>query len=110
VNRPHQQWIFGLIATLWAAPALAADHHVTIVNATDTALVRFYASTSDKESWNGNMLTNRVIKPGESIRVNVVDGSDACLFDFRADFEDGDKLLHSKIDVCRISSYRYSAK
>ena len=92
-----------------AQPALAADHRVTIVNETDNTMVRFYASNSGRTSWEEDILGNRVLKPGQSVRINIDDGSGACIFDFRADFDDGDKLTRNGINVCEISTYRYTA-
>jgi hypothetical protein len=92
-----------------ATPAFASDRHVTIVNATNSTMVRFYASNSGRTSWEEDILGDRVLKPGQSVRINVDDGSGACVYDFRADFDDGDKLTRSSINVCEISTYRYTA-
>jgi hypothetical protein len=89
--------------------ALAADHRVTIVNETNNTMVRFYASNSGRSSWEEDILGNRILKPGQSVRINIDDGSGACIYDFRADFDDGDKLTRNRINVCEISTYRYTA-
>ena len=92
-----------------AAPALAANRQVNIVNATDSTMVRFYASNAGRDDWEEDVLGDRVLKPGQSVRIDIDDGSGACLFDFRADFDDGEKLTRTKINVCEISTYRYTA-
>jgi hypothetical protein len=92
-----------------AGPASAADRRVTIVNETNATMVRFYASNSGRTSWEEDILGDRMLKPGQSVRINVDDGSGACIYDFRADFEDGDKLTRKGINVCEISTYRYTA-
>jgi len=89
--------------------AQAADHRVTIVNETNNTMVRFYASNSGRSSWEEDILGNRTLKPGQSVRINIDDGSGACIYDFRADFDDGDKLTRNRINVCEISTYRYTA-
>ena len=99
--------VLALAAT--ATPAFGADRHVTIVNATNNTMVRFYASNSGRTSWEEDILGDRILKPGQSVRINVDDGSGACLYDFRADFDDGDKLTRTGINVCEISTYRYTA-
>jgi hypothetical protein len=92
-----------------AASAQASDRHVTIVNETSSTMMRFYASNAGKTSWEEDILGSRVLKPGQSVRINVDDGSGACLYDFRADFNDGDKLTRNGINVCEIGTYRYTA-
>ncbi len=90
-------------------PASAADRRVTIVNETANTMVRFYASRSNKKSWDQDILGQQVLKPRQSVRVNIDDGTDACLYDFRADFDDGAKLTRNDINVCEIATYRYAA-
>lgn len=92
-----------------SSSAQADDRHVTIVNETDNTMVRFYASNAGKTSWEEDILGSRVLKPGQSVRINVDDGSGACVYDFRADFNDGDKLTRNGINVCEIGTYRYTA-
>jgi hypothetical protein len=89
--------------------ASASDRRVTIINETNNTMVRFYASNSGRSAWEEDILGNRVLKPGQSVRINIDDGSGACIFDFRADFDDGDKLTRNRINVCEITSYRYTA-
>ncbi len=81
---------------------------MTIINETNHTIVRFYASNVERGNWEEDILGRQVLKPGQSVRINVDDGSGHCKFDFRADFEDGDKLVRSGINVCEISSYRYT--
>jgi hypothetical protein len=88
--------------------ASAEDRHVTIINETEHTIVRFYASNVEKTSWQEDILGSSVLKPGGSVRINVDDGSGHCKYDFRADFADGDKMIKNGINVCQISSYRYT--
>jgi len=99
----------GMMTSALPTAALAADHRVTIVNETNNTMIRFYASNSGRTSWEEDILGNRVLKPGQSVRINVDDGTGACVYDFRADFDDGDKLTRGGINVCEISTYRYTA-
>lgn len=98
-----------VLAAAGSSPALASDRHVTIVNETSSTMMRFYASNSGRSSWEEDILGDRTLKPGQSVRINVDDGSGSCMYDFRADFSDGDKLTRTSINVCEISTYRYTA-
>jgi hypothetical protein len=101
--------VAGTMLLAFPTAASAADHRVTIINETNSTMVRFYASNSGRSSWEEDILGNRILKPGQSVRINIDDGSGACIYDFRADFDDGDKLTRNRINVCEISTYRYTA-
>lgn len=88
--------------------AHAEDRRVRIINGTRHIMVRFYASNSSRTDWEEDILGNRVLKPGESVVINIDDGSGACLFDFKAVFDDGDELTRGQVNVCQISEYRYT--
>ena len=98
-----------LIALTSAAPAVAANRQVNIVNATANTMVRFYATAGGTADAQEDVLGDRILKPGQSVRIDVDDGSGACLYDFRAEFDDGSKRARRKIDVCQITTYRYTA-
>ncbi|MBS0211692.1 MAG: hypothetical protein JSR26_00745 [Proteobacteria bacterium] len=91
-----------------SSPAHAADRHVKVVNGTHYTIVRFFASSADSESWEEDILGDNVLKPGQSARINIDDGSGACIFDFKAVFSDGDSLVRRGVNVCEISTYTYT--
>ena len=96
------------VAASMAAPAWAADRRVTIVNKTGYTMVRFYASSVDARGWEEDILGVDTLPSGRSVRVNIDDGSGACMYDFKAVFNDGDELTRSAINVCRIATYTYN--
>jgi len=97
-------------ATTMLAPAMAEaqDRRVRIINETRHIIVRFYASNVAASSWEEDILGQEVLRPGQSVTVNIDDGSGYCLYDFKAVFDDGDSLVRQRVDVCKISSYRYT--
>jgi len=88
--------------------ASAEDRRVRIINETTHTIVRFYASNVGENSWEEDILGQAVLRPGQSVTINVDDGTGYCKYDFKAVFDDGDSLVRSSIDVCKISSYRYT--
>jgi hypothetical protein len=40
--------------------------------------------------------------------INFDDGTGYCKFDFKAEFSDGDEVVKHGIDVCEISSFRFT--
>lgn len=91
-----------------SAHAVSQDRRVTIINDTGVTMTRFYASNVDANSWQEDILGREVLRSGRSVRINIDDGTGACVFDFKAVFADGDVLVRENINVCRISEYRYS--
>lgn len=85
------------------------DRRVRIINATGVTMTHFYASNSGENDWQEDILGADVLANGASVRINIDDGSGACIYDFRARFADGDVLERYRINVCQISEYRYTA-
>ena len=102
------------LATLILALGLATgaqaaqDRHVRIINETGHAMVHFYASNVSSDSWEEDILGEDVLRPGQDVNVNIDDGTGHCKYDFKAVFDDGDALVRRNINVCQISSYRYT--
>jgi hypothetical protein len=92
-----------------AAPATAQeDRHVKIINTTQTTMREFYASNVNRTNWEEDILGQDVLPPGQSVTINIDDGSGMCLYDFKAVFTDGDVVIRNRINVCQISEYRYT--
>jgi len=103
--------IVAAVATLIglaAAPANAQDRHVQVVNETQHAIVQFFASNVDRGTWEEDILGEAVLPVGQSVNINIDDGSGACIYDFKAVFEDGQELVRNGIDVCTTSTYTYT--
>lgn len=91
-----------------AAPALAEDRRVTIVNNTGYTITNFYGSNTGSDSWEEDILGKDLLPPGGSVVINFDDATGYCMFDFRAVFEDGDEIVDEKIDVCTIGTFTYN--
>ena len=88
--------------------AHAEDRHVKIINETRHTMMRFYASNIGKQSWEEDILGNRTVKVGDSVVINIDDGSGYCLYDFKGVFDDGDEVVKSRIDVCKTETFRFT--
>ena len=84
------------------------DRHVTIKNRTGWTMLRFYASDSRKDDWEEDILGDDVLENGQNVRINIDDGSGACIYDFKAEFTNGEELTRSRINVCEIGEYSYT--
>lgn len=93
---------FGVLAPDTAA---AQDRRVRIINAGSVTVNSFFASNTKRTSWEEDILGNSVLAPGQSVMVNINDGSGACMFDFRAVLANGRKVESHGMNVCQISSW-----
>lgn len=87
--------------------ALAADRKVKVINKTKTPIFAFYASRTSTNDWEEDILGEDVIMPGESLLIDIDDGTGACKFDFKGEFEDGDSVVKRNVDVCKISEFSF---
>ena len=84
------------------------DRRVTIRNRTGWTMLRFYASDSRSDDWEEDILGDDVLPDGDDVRINIDDGSGACLYDFKAVFTNGQELVRQRINVCQVSEYSYT--
>lgn len=113
MNRMLKKLTISIAATVvaligLAAPASAQDRNVLIINETQHAIVQFFASSIGVDDWQEDILGEDVLPVGQSVNINIDDGTEACLYDFKAVFDDGEELVRNRIDVCTIGTYRYT--
>ena len=97
--------------TAVSAPAQSRDglnRRVRIHNNTGWTMLRFYASDSRVTDWEEDMLGRGTLAAGSSIMMNIDDGSGACLYDFKAEFTNGQVLTRFNVNVCQIADYYYT--
>jgi len=96
-----------LIVTATVA-ASAYDRRVQINNRTSYDIVEFYASNTGSRSWEEDILGRSILPAGNSVVININDGSGYCMYDFLAVFEDGDQVTTSRNNVCEMSQFNYT--
>jgi hypothetical protein len=85
--------------------AFAQDRHVTVINISSQEMVSFYASRSNLGIWQEDIFGRRVLDSGYHVRVNVDDGSGACLYDFKAVMASGAVTTRYRVNVCTTDSW-----
>jgi len=85
--------------------ASALDRRVKINNTSSYDIIEFYASNTGTDSWEEDILGEDILPSGQSVMVNIDDGSGYCKFDFLAVFEDGDQVVQPDNNVCEISTF-----
>lgn len=97
-----------LATTLASGSALAANRVVTIVNETSVTMTRFYASSVGTRDWEENILAGDILKPGQSIDIDIDDGTKACRYDFKAVFKDGEAVEQGNVNVCEVAEFSFT--
>jgi hypothetical protein len=98
----------GVVAFSVGTAALAdANKKVKIINETRHAMVEFHASGVGTNDWEEDILGQDTLGVGNSVTVNF-GTDDLCLYDFLGVFDDGDKVEKHRINVCEISSFRFT--
>lgn len=87
--------------------AEAQNRWMTIVNDTGVTMTNFYASNEGSNSWGGDWLGSIVLNHNFNIEFNFDDGSGYCMWDFKANFADGDSVESLGVNVCQETSWTY---
>ena len=102
-----------LTAILGAAGCLAAGHsaqaqdrRIWLVNQSSRTIEKFHASNINRRGWEEDILGNKVLRPGQRIRINLDDRSGQYRFDFLTVMTNGTKIEKRGVDVCRVETYR----
>ncbi len=86
-------------------PGEALDRRVRVINNSSSTMTKFQASNKASKSWEEDILGNDVLKSGQSVVVNINDGTGYCVFDLRATFQGGATVVRRNINICKISSW-----
>jgi hypothetical protein len=97
----------GLFVVSAATLASAENRHVDVVNETGRTMTEFYASATNADEWEEDILGSDTLADGEVFDIDIDDGSGACKFDFKAVFTDGTSHVRRAVDVCTISKFTY---
>ena len=93
---------------LASAAAFAGAQDFVLVNKTGVEINAVYVSPSKSNDWEEDILGDDVLENGQNVRINIDDGSGACIYDFKAEFTNGQELTRSRINVCEVSEYTYT--
>ncbi|MBD2099700.1 hypothetical protein [Leptolyngbya sp. FACHB-261] len=98
------------IISLNAQSALADRRDFTVQNNSGSDIQYLYVSSSSENEWGEDILGQDVLPSGESTEVNFTDESNACRYDIKAVFEDGQSVEDYQVDLCGTASYTFYDK
>jgi hypothetical protein len=76
------------------------NRQVKIINKTSEIMTKFYASRIGTDGWGKDRLGDQVLRRNYEIELNITDGSNACRFDLRAVFDNGEESTRFDFNVC----------
>ena len=91
-------------AALLAPTAMAESEAIsfTLHNETENVLVALYISTPSADEWEEDIFGEDVLGSGDSIEISIEDGLPDCIYDIRADFDDGESVQVAKVNFCEL--------
>ncbi len=93
-----------LTSMLGAGAATAQDLVFQLINQSGATLVEFYASPTDVDVWEEDILGADVLLSGYRLPIVIADGRAQCGYDLRMVFADG-SALEDTINLCDTGSY-----
>lgn len=91
------------------------DRQVRIHNQTGWIMTGLYAQTRSEGTRSrartpqgADRLALAALRTGDSAALNIDDGTGACVYDLQAEFANGQVLVRSDINVCRIADYYFT--
>ena len=91
-----------------AKTTLAGENLVfALINSSTYGITEFYASPSEIEYWEEDILANADVDPSESLNININDGRDVCYYDVMTVFSDGEYIEEYNVDLCDLDGGYY---
>lgn len=84
----------------------AYNRDVRIHNQTGWPMTYLYASSGG--DWGNDLLGSGILSPGQSVVVRIDDGSGACRYSLRAEFDNGQSLQRAGINACQVADYYFT--
>jgi len=85
----------------------ALNRNVSLFNSTGEALESLYWSNSATISWGVDKLATTTLARNQQWNVEVTDGSDACLFDFKAVTQSERVIEMGQVNVCEVGAVTF---
>jgi fatty acid-binding protein DegV len=95
------------VALIWTTGASAEDLEFLLINQAPSPVVAFHVSSASSGSWENNLIAGGILDTDYEISVIIADGLDTCVYDIRADFDDGQTFEDYGLDLCELGSYTF---
>jgi len=89
------------LAISMASAAMAGDADFTLRNKTGYQIDEVYVSSSASKNWGKDIMGKDSLDDGEHVKIVFPRRSDACIFDIKVKYEDGDEAEWGGVDLCK---------
>ncbi len=97
-----------LLALGLAGPAAAGTQDFSLINATGYTLSEVYVSPARAKDWEEDVLGRDVLADGERTEITFARDTDACLWDLKVVYDDGESAEWDALNLCKISVAKIS--
>lgn len=87
----------------FATSAAAGQQDFTLINSTGYTLNEVYVSPSKSNDWEEDVLGVDILKDGNRTSITFDRNTDACLWDLKVVYDDGDSAEWDALNLCKIS-------
>lgn len=100
-----------LLAAVAAAPlalaaggvAQAADQDFTLMNRTGYEIENVFVSETRSRSWGEDVMGRDTLSDGESVHIRFRHAGNACQWDLKVRYTDGDEATWDRVNLCEVS-------
>lgn len=86
-----------------AAPAVAQDEILTVVNRTGYTISELYISHTGSADWEEDLLGSDILANGARTRIDFTNSEETCWWDILVVYDDGEQVAWDELDFCSIS-------
>ncbi|MBR7620867.1 argininosuccinate lyase [Phenylobacterium sp. 20VBR1] len=90
------------------SPAVAGDQDFTLVNATGYTLNQVFVSPTRAKDWEEDVLGRDVLADGDRTEITFSRDTDACLWDLKVVYDNGESAEWDALSLCKISVAKIS--
>ena len=90
-------------ALMMSSSAAAGQQDFTLINSTGYTLNEVYVSPSKINDWEEDVLDVDILKDGQRTEIAFDRKTDACLWDLKVVYDDGESAEWDAINLCKIS-------
>ena len=99
----HKLLAAALVAAAFATPAHAGNQDFVILNKTGFPIEQVYVSASAKDEWEEDVLGRDILPAGERTKISFSSDENACLWDLKVVYQDGESAEWQGINLCEFS-------
>lgn len=88
----------------WAADD-GKNRVVVLENLSSQAIYNLFASPITSKNWEEDLLGDRTVAAGESLRANIDNGTNECIYDLKVVMANGKEHIQREVNVCAASKW-----